>query len=242
MQNRSTVAVAALVALFVSTAARGQSAAATPTIEENRGQRDPRIKYCAQGVPFALTFEKDGATLKVGTADDFDTVRLLFARTSGMQGEQRLPLITRYKFTGTSNYQVGAPHFAMLRYRGLADNVDAVFSPAKDAVPVRFVIWPGGDATEARLQIAGAMKMTVEEDGSLVVQLRRGRMLAGAPVAYQIIHGIKVELPSQYVVTGNTLQVEVKKYEKVHDLIVDARLQLIGKFDTVDQLARTPGR
>jgi hypothetical protein len=43
---------------------------------------------------------------------------------------------------GTSSYQVSAPHFSAVRYRSIADHVDAVFLAAVDAVPPGLLYYP----------------------------------------------------------------------------------------------------
>lgn len=207
------------------------------SFEENRGQRDARIRYTSQAGDVAFAFEPDGVTLRIGKPERAETIRLQIGKPAKVEGEQRLPRSTRYMVTGTSNYQVSAPHYAAVRYHGIADHVDGLFISGNGAIPIRFIVQPGGNIADVRMQFKGASSVSLDRDGNLHIHGKTSELIHAAPQVYQTLHDMRIALPARYAVTGNTVTLEVKNYERGKELLIESRILLGGQQPGAKQIA-----
>lgn len=83
-----------------------------------------------------------------------------------------------------------------------------------------YVVHPGADVSAINLSASGTDELYVE-NGDLMTRTRFGDVAQGKLFAYQIINGIKKEVPCDFIVTGKTVTFAVGAYDKSRELIID---------------------
>lgn len=86
-----------------------------------------------------------------------------------------------------------------------------------------FIVHPGGDPAEIKLEYSGAdIRLLYKE---LVLDLSVGSVYEHAPVAYQLIKGKRKKVSCNYVLEGNSIRFDFPKgYNASYDLIIDPEL------------------
>lgn len=208
------------------------------TFEENRGQRDSRIRYTARSGDTSIIVDNESFTVAIGSGTKQESVRIRLGRPAKAEGDQKLASISRYRLTGSSNYMVSAPHFGAVRFNAVADKADALLIAAHESLPYRFVIQPGGDPASAQMKFTGVSKLSLDEDGNLHILLASYEIVQAAPRVFQTISDDSVPLPAKYLINGDTVSVQVKHYEKTRELIIQPKLLLTGDYPVGKRIAR----
>ncbi len=197
------------------------------SFEINRGQADPSIKFLARGANYNFSIAPTEATLQFRDASTNQpaTVRMnpVNANPSPkIEGLDQLP--------GKSNYLIGAdpkqwrrdiPNYARVRYEKLWPGVDAVFYGNQQRFEYDFVVAPGADPRAIRLSFDGAKKISVGENGDLVLSLDGHEMRQLKPVIYQEVNGEKRTVAGRYIVKGGKVGFEIGRYDRSRELVID---------------------
>lgn len=114
--------------------------------------------------------------------------------------------------------------YRQISYREVYPNTDLIFYSAEHgALKYDFVLKPGGDISNIRLNYKGVKGLTVSDSGGLSVETDWGRFLEEKPYCYQWINGDKKEVEVAYLVRENSnLEFVIKSnYNPEFDLIID---------------------
>ena len=65
-----------------------------------------------------------------------------------------------------------------------------------------FLVAPGADPKDIRLNFEGAEKISLDEEGNLVLHMYEGAVVQHTPEIYQEINGMKETIAGGYVPTG----------------------------------------
>jgi len=142
------------------------------SIEVNRGQTAPQVKYLARSPEGVLFFTDQGVTVAVPKVGAF---RMLFdgAATPEITAEQKLAARSNYldhagkSITGVENY--GA-----LRYSGVYPGIDVRFYGSARHLEHDFVLAPGSDPAQIALRFEGIDHVSIAPNGSAELQQECG--------------------------------------------------------------------
>jgi hypothetical protein len=87
-----------------------------------------------------------------------------------------------------------------------------------------FLVSPGADPTTIVWQYDGGDHMTLD-NGNLIVSTSLGQLIEKRPIAYQIIDGVKKEVPTEFVLAGNRLSFHFPEgYDACYPMTIDPLL------------------
>ncbi|MBM3737673.1 MAG: DUF11 domain-containing protein, partial [Acidobacteria bacterium] len=119
---------------------------------------------------------------------------------------------------GTRPGTGAASGYAELRADGVYPGTDfVVYGDPHGGIEYDFVLAPGADPRAIRISFAGAGQVRLAPSGDLLI----GTIIQRKPFAYQIRNGVRVEVPSRYVVSGQSAGIETGEYDKSQPLVID---------------------
>jgi hypothetical protein len=214
--------------------------------EKNIGQTDGYVKYLSRGKDHILFLTPDKAVLtmsgpreekeiscpagkyQVPVQEDLHiSITTLGANTEGIiEGINELP--------GKSNYLIGndpdkwqknIPHYEMVRYNNVYNGIDLVYHNRKGNLEYDFILAPGADPDQIRLNISGAEELKQDAAGNLVLQTGLGDIKIKSPETYQEVEGEKVDIPSSFEVhEGGQVSFLLAEYDRNKSLVIDPEL------------------
>ena len=216
--------------------------------EVNRRQSDSEVRFLSRGNGFSAFLtpsEVVVALLKVRNAGELGSETSLDIQyaTVGMQfvGANDSPAVTGLEeLAHRTNYfasddpggwHLGIPNYSKVRYSEVYPKVDLVLYGNQRRLEYDFVVSPGGDPSDIQLRFDGEDSLHLDQDGNLILGVSSGVVVHRAPLAYQMNHGRRQVVASQYVlraVAGDSagepeyqVGFEVGPYDRGRDLIVD---------------------
>lgn len=116
-------------------------------------------------------------------------------------------------------WQSGIHPSRVLDYKGLYDGIDMHLSTENQTLKYEFILAPGADASQIRMNYKGQEKLTVK-NGILLVKTSVGDVKELRPYTYQLINGEKKEVACEYVVKNNEVSFNFPKGYDRHSLLV----------------------
>ncbi|MBC8164625.1 MAG: SBBP repeat-containing protein [Bryobacteraceae bacterium] len=204
------------------------------SFEENRGQTDQSVRYLSRGNGYTLFLTDKDAVLSLtrveGETKFLTTdIRMRFAGSTGKAGLEASELQS-----GKSNYmsgsnpklwQTGIRRFGRINYKNLYPGVDAVFYGNQRQLEYDFVVAPGVDPKQIRLEFEGTSGVAVSNAGNLVLKTALGDLEQLRPVAYQNVNGTRRQIDARYAVSNGKVGFELARYDRRKPLIIDPVLQ-----------------
>ncbi len=157
-----------------------------------------------------------------------------------IQGKDETPTrINYFKGNDPSQWKTDIATYAELNFGEVYEKIDFRLHSYGNNVEKLFTIHPGGKVENIKLGVDGADSLRVNNKGSLEVTTSMGIVTFTKPVAYQIIHGKRVEVEAAYKVNQTPIQptseidqatspavysFEIASYDTSKDLIIDPLL------------------
>lgn len=159
---------------------------------------------------------------QIGVAGE--VLRLRFAG-----GADRLPQATE-PTGGYSNFLHGRDpgkwrlrqqHYGKVRYAQVYPGVDVVFYGNARQLEYDFVLAAGVDPRVVRMELEGATKLRLTENGDLVAATSQNSLVLKAPLAYQIRNGHRSEVESRFLLREDEVGFEIGDYDSTLPLVID---------------------
>lgn len=202
--------------------------AAVPSVdipfEKNLGQVPGEVRFVARGRDQVVSLAADKAI--VSTRRGAFELRFVGAdRKTRVVGIGELPgKVNHYRGPRTA-WVAGAPTYARVAYRDLYPGIDLVFYSDGSKIEYDFVLSPGADPTQIRLEVRGG-KPSIE-NGALVVRGAAGTWVQSAPVAFQQSAERRVSVFSAFNLSGSdTVTFDVGRYDTTKRLTIDPKWEL----------------
>jgi hypothetical protein len=112
----------------------------------------------------------------------------------------------------------GVKNYDRITYKNVYPNIDWVVYVKNEVLEYDFVVRPGGNIEDIKLQYNGAANLVLEKTGALQIQTPLGKVTEQKPFSFQQA-GSEVE--SRFTLVGNTLGFEVPEYDKNKVLTID---------------------
>ena len=194
------------------------------TFEENAGQTDGEVRFLARSRGYTLYLTQREAVAVLQREHEAPAVvrmRLLNANPAPVvRGEQLQE--------GRSNYLIGrrwttnVAHYGRVRLSDVYDGIDVVHYGARKELEYDFVVAPGADPRQIRLQFDGAERIEVGERGDLLLHLRDSVLRHKAPIAYQTSDGKRRPVRAAYRRLGaRTFAIDLGTYDATRSLVID---------------------
>ncbi len=119
-----------------------------------------------------------------------------------------------------SKWQSGCNIFEEVVYKNIYPNIDVRYYSHAGSIKYDFVLHAGADANAIVLQYDGASKLEVKNN-ELYISTSLGEIKESVPYTYQLINGERKKVNCNYVIKGNSVSFNVKKYNKQAELVID---------------------
>ena len=150
------------------------------------------------------------------------------AQKTTAQGKEPLPGKINY-LTGQdkSKWHTSISTYAQIEYKGIYPGIDMAVWGSRTKLKYEFHIGPGANPEVIRINYTGIESLTLDEKQNLHIKTSAGEVIDYAPVAYQIINGIRVDVPTSYnILDKSSYGFSVKSnYDKSLPLVIDPDLR-----------------
>lgn len=195
------------------------------TFEPNRGQAHRDFRYVTNNLGPRVGFSDSAITIPQNASGRPTRIIFLGAkRGTQVRGEQRVATVSHY-YTGKqrSRWQSDVQNYAQVRYASLYKGVDAVFYGDHGRLEFDFLVAPGADPRQIRLQVECGCRLRVNAAGDLTFgEGVTEQVLLRRPLAYQGMQGRRQSVESRYqILPGNRVTLVVGPYDRARELVID---------------------
>lgn len=202
--------------------------------EENRGQRDGRVKYFSRGAGMEMFLTATEAVYVIRSGESGVESResksyplrnraldsrlatrdskavAVYMRLAGANAganfvpSERLGHETNYFIGNESDWRTRVPNFGLVTAENIYDGINMVWKGKEQgAIQYDFVLAPNADANQIEWEIEGADNVSLDAEGSLVIETEAGVMKQSKPFTFQETDGVRSEVSSQWSVVRN---------------------------------------
>ncbi len=196
------------------------------SFQVNKGQTDPRVNFLTQGAGYTAFLTPTGAVMELRQGDGGNVVAM---KIVGANPGSRV--VGRDKQAGVSNDFVGnkpskwhthIANYADVAYRGVYRGIDMVYHGDQQQLEYDFVVKPGASPGAIRLAFDGALGKSLDAQGDLVLHTSGGDIVEHAPVAYQVVDGVRHAVASGFVIGhGGQVGFRVGHHDQSKPLVID---------------------
>ena len=168
---------------------------------------------------------------KSKTALETDIYRLdinwLNCNTNSLtHGETAIPGVNNYYLASCPDGALNVKSYAGVFYKNIYKNIDLHYYEKKGALKYDYIVAPGADYKQIKLQIKGAEQITASKNGGIVITTPFGKIEEGAPIVFQN----NVQLKANWKIDNNVLSFEIKNYNPHLELIIDPAVRVWGTY------------
>lgn len=218
---------------------------------ENKGQWDERVRFTGTVINGSFFVHQNGFTVLQHHADDMrrlheashrrghldDELGPVIVRSHSYRVEfvnaNPQPRITPDKPLNTyNNYFIGNDPskwgsycriFQGITVHDVYPNIDVRYYSDRGTLKYDFIVRPGGNVNDIALRYVGADKLSIRNK-ELVIATSVGELKELAPYTYQFGEAGKNEIRAEYVLKGDVVRFNVKKFDRNTTLIIDPTL------------------
>ncbi len=221
---------------------------------QNNGQWDEQVKFRANAGGATMWFASDGAyyqftrTIRSEDSDPFEDVTLSLSK--GHRPDSIETMMIKANFVGANqnpqmvgvdmidykcNYFIGndqlkwatdVPNFTAVMYEQIYDGIDLKYYGNGTHMEYDYIVEPGADFSQIKIQYEGAESIAVNDNGELVVTTMWGEVVEQRPIIYQIENSIRVPIDGSYKLSGaSSFSFELADYNTSLPLIIDPVLE-----------------
>jgi len=211
--------------------------------EPNLGQTDSRVRFLTRtgGMTSFLTDHENVIALsrRKSSADAHDPhvtpdtelsvvrIELDGARAPrSFEGIERAGSISNY-FIGSepSKWVTNVPNYRRVRASDVYPGVDLVYYGDGRKLEYDLVVRAGGNPESIRLRYKGAVRLSSDKQGNLLIGTHLGTIIQRKPRVYQEIDGARREIQASYSIRAGKVGFAVAKFDRKRDLVIDPVLE-----------------
>lgn len=206
--------------------------------EQNSGQTAAAVKYLSRGAGYSVFLTSNEAVLALqkptkNRRPKTDVLRMEFAGANNapeIAGENLLEGKTNYLIgNDPEKWRTGIANFERVRYSNVYDGVDVLYYGSERQLEYDLVVRSNANPGTIALKFNNAKRITIDEQGDLVLQMAGGSVRQHKPIAYQEIGGDRKEVAVDYRVN--------RSHSKINDQSVGLT---IGDYDHSQPLIIDP--
>jgi gliding motility-associated-like protein len=120
-----------------------------------------------------------------------------------------------------SKWVGNAKNYKEVNYQSIYNGIDLQVLGLQNSLKYNFIAAPQANTDDIQLYYDGIEKIELQR-GALLLKTSINEFTEQKPYAYQLIDGIKKEVPCEFVLTGTTVSFRFPKgYDKSNELIID---------------------
>jgi gliding motility-associated-like protein len=113
------------------------------------------------------------------------------------------------------------PVYEELEYNEIYTGIDIQYYSTGNQLKYDFIVAPGSDVSQIVMKYKGQKSIQLK-NGNLLIDIGFTTITEVIPVAYQIVNGVKTDVPSSFILNNNEVQfVFSAGYDKTTELIID---------------------
>ena len=156
------------------------------------------------------------------------------SRNVKVHAEEETGDFNNYYLKKNTDGILGVKNFRKVVYENLYPKIDMICyladgSDKGQKVPVKvdFVVKPGGDPKQIKLNYKGHQRIKLNADGTLSTTCALGELKEGKPLVYQTTNeSDKKKITSSYAIDrNNQVSFKIGNYDKSRDLVIDPSIQ-----------------
>jgi hypothetical protein len=193
---------------------------------ENKGQWNSRAKFLARGSGLNLWVTQTGLVLdyfaREGTKRRGNVIGVNFLGANKhpvVKGDRKTNFLSQY--VRPKQPVRTAASFHNVDFHNLYAGVDMRLYKQDGAPRYDMIVAPGADPSKIRMRFDGVKSASVDKDGKLNLITSIGALKQQGLFAYQIINGLKTEVPAEFKVSGTTVQFALGSYDPTKQLVID---------------------
>ena len=195
------------------------------SFEINKGQAAPEAQFLARGIARGVFLTRKGPLFVLPNRNGTSYVQAEWIGANPhahAAGERQLPGRVNYLLgNNPQRWRTAIPTFARVRYHGLYPMTDLIYYGNQQKLEYDLVLQPGADPTQIRMNFVGAKKITLENNGDLVIHTATGSLRQHRPVVYQRIGKDRRYIRSYYRIRGSEASIAIGNYDRHRELIID---------------------
>jgi hypothetical protein len=129
----------------------------------------------------------------------------------------------------------GVESFHEVCYKNVYKNIDLHYYEHEHGLKYDFILAPFADINQIQLKLKGAEKITLQSDGSVLINTKDGSIRDGAPIAYQ--NGKRIT--AHWCYQDSILSFKIPEYNPALSLIIDPLTRAWGTFYGNDDVEGT---
>jgi len=191
--------------------------------EANQGQADKSVKFLARAKGYAAFLTSNESLVRIN-GDTVLRMKLRNGNPSPVVNGEDLQLGKSNYLLGNdrSKWIVGVPHYSKVRAKDVYPGIDAVYSGNERQIEYDFVVNPGVDPGQIRMDFDGASDVSINRYGDLELRGNSGVMSAHKPVVYQMINGQRKAVNGDFVLLAkNEAGFRLGQYDAGQALVID---------------------
>lgn len=123
----------------------------------------------------------------------------------------------------SSKWKSGVPQYLAAKQVNVYPNIDLYWYSDPGTLKYDWIIKPGGNPQQITYSWKGT-KVKLDPEGNLQIYTPFGNIQESKPIAYQMINGVKIDVPISFKTTDSTTSFAISKYDVNHDLIIDPQV------------------
>ena len=197
--------------------------------EENLGQTDEQVDFIARGSGYTVFLSEGDAVLAIGNGESQHVIRLNLVGASGeapAMGQDQLGSQSNYLIgSDQSQWQANVDNYASVYYSDVYDDIDLRYYGNQRQLEYDFIVDPGSDPDNIRLNFDGVYDLQIAENGELrlILNAAGDETRFKAPVSYQTADdGSRIEVTSAYIIHDDgTVGFALGEYDAGRELVID---------------------
>src|SRR5262249_6428371 len=140
--------------------------------ERNDGQVNPQVKFFSRTRGYSVFLTNDEAVMRFSAPKD-STIRMKLIgrnRNSRIDGADRLDTTTNYLLGNGSSQHTNIASFKKVRYSDVYPGIDMEYHGNGRLLEYDFVVQPGSNPADIRLDFSGISGQSISPDGDLVLR------------------------------------------------------------------------
>lgn len=199
----------------------------------NAGQMDARVRYSAQSGGRSFYFTTREAVFSFAAKSEGLVLRLAFlganTQTEITGEEQESGRVHYLVGNDPARWHTNLPTYDKVVYRDLWPGIDLLFRGENGQLNYEFLIRPGARVQDIRLAYRGVERLSVDDEGNLIIHTSLGDIADTHPVTFQLVDGQRLPVASHFVLARggrakNTYGFAVGDYDKRKALVLDPGL------------------
>jgi hypothetical protein len=205
----------------------------------NKGQMDGRALFAAPTREFILWITKKGLIFdrNVGVSESPDKKSnpspprrnvMELAFPGAVENPRVIPLEgTAHRtnfFIGKdpAAWKTNIMSFNAVLYENIYKDIDLKIYGNGSQVEYEWIVRPGGDPVDIRLEYRGVKKSFVDENGDLIIATESGGYVHKKPRGRQLISGKEISVRARFVrIATSVFGISVDPYDAAHSLVID---------------------